>query len=333
LIASALLIAAAAAYPAPAQAALFIDDASGLKAFLDRAGVYARSMTSAEVSRQLRAQVGADPLSQKGTLVFSQRSTGFVTAMSAADARRLLKEWRRPTRIGTYAKGKLYTASGPEAKALLKALQRPRALKIEPAPLSLWVAVAPPLKTATAAIDASADGLVVHGIVTASKPILEGQGPPPCDPAAMGCLRIALGPAAREAILDSPVPHDVMVEAIRDRIRAPLQQASRFWARLDALDATVLTNERSIPRALRYAVSYDDPPSDGPQFEARLDLARVGQSLAKLTPLDAFYGETAAMAYAGHLIYGRLLLALGPLVATANAEGNAAQFELRLPLH
>jgi hypothetical protein len=330
---STLILAAVAAYPAPAQGALFIDDASGLKAFLDKAGTYARSLSSDEVGRQLAAQCGPNPLERKGTLVVSERAFGYVTAMPQKDARALLKQWKRPTKIGLWSKGKLYTASGRDAKAMLKALQHSRPLRLENKPLGFWVATAAPFKSATGSLDASASGLIATGVVTADAPIFDGQGPPPCAPEAIGCLRIALGPAAKRALIETPVAHGEIVSGLREKYRADIAKADRIAALLERIDAGAISNQKSIPRALHYSLSFEAPPSDGPQFELRLDLARVDEAFTHLTPLDALSGEAAAMAYAGHLIYTRLLQNLGPLLVTARMQEGAAHFELRLPLH
>jgi hypothetical protein len=327
-----LSAAAAAAYPAPAQGALFIDDASGLKAFLDKAGTYARSLSSDEVGRQLKAQCGVNPLERKGTLVVSEKAFGYVTPMPQKEARALLKEWKRAAKLGLWSKGKLYTASGRDAKTMLKALQHSRPLRLENKPLTFWVATAAPFRSATGVLDASPGGLIATGVVTADAPILEGQGPPPCSEDAIGCLRIALGPAAKTALLDAPIPHGEIVSGLREKYRDDIRKADRIAARLERIDAGAISNERSIPRALHYSISFDDPSAEGPQLEVRLDLAKVETAFLHLTPLDALSGEAAAMAYAGHLIYTRLLQNLGPLVVTAQTQEGAAHFELRLPL-
>jgi hypothetical protein len=358
-----LFSAAVAAYPAPAQAALAIDDAAGLVAFLNAAGTHARSLSADEVGRQLREQVGLDPLTLKGprTLVFAQHAVGMIATLDAAKARAALATWKRPTRIGVVTKGKLYTASGRDAQALLKALQKPKPLEKRlqtKGPVSLWFALAPPLQFAGFSLNASAQGLTVTGLVTAAKPILQGSAPARCDGVKMGCLSASLGPAGIELLMHT------LVKAGQPTPReAP--ETARFASRLDGIDPFALTSERSVPRALHYAFAMEAPgiadgqckttpggifalsnppcappvplePAGEASADGSLDLAQVDQALSKLSALDALNGEAAAGAYAVHLLYGALLRHLGPLTLHAEPARNAAaaaELSLHLPLH
>jgi len=359
-----LFSAAVAAYPAPAQAAIGIDDAAGLSAFLNAAGVHARSVSADEIGRQLREQVGLDPLTLKSprTLVFAQHAVGMIATLDAARARAALATWKRPTRIGLVTKGKLYTASGRDAQALLKALQRPRALEKRlqtKGPVSLWFALAPPLQFAGFSLDASARGLTISGLVTAAKPILQGPAPARCDPAQMGCLSASLGPAGIELLMRT------LVKAGQPTPRGASETA-RVAARLDGIDPFALTSERSVPRALHYAFALESPgaasngqctttpdgvfalsnppcappvplePAGDASADASIDLAQIDQALSRLTALDALNGEAAAGAYGVHLLYGALLRHLGPLTLHAEPAKNgaaAAELSLHLPLH
>jgi hypothetical protein len=351
----ALLLAAAAAYPAPAQAALSIDDPAGLRAFLDAAGVYARSVSSAEVGHALREQVGLDPLTltRPHTLVFSRRSVGLIATVDAATARETVAAWKRRDSAWLYAKGKLYTARGPQARALLKAMQRPRPLPQKGAAV-LWMALAPPLKAATFSLQASAQGLDAVGVVTASKPLLQGPSPR-CDTARVGCFAAGLGPAGRELLHHALAAFDLPAALVR--------RASRAAGRLDGIEVAALGGRYSVIDALDYALVIDAPGAAGggqcalptgiaaisnpacaqlpsleapePGASAALDLAQVDAALAQLTALDALKGEAAAGAYGAHLLYGELLRHLGPLTLHAKEARNAAaaaELSLRLPL-
>jgi hypothetical protein len=356
-----LLAAALQAYPAPAHAALAIDDAAGLRAFLDAAGAHARSLTSAEVGRHLYEQFGLDPLTASGprTLVFSPHASGMIATLDAAKAKAALAAWKRPTRIGLVANGKLYTASGQDAKALLKALQRPRPLDKRlqtKGPVSLWFSLLPPLQQAGFALEASATGLNISGLVTASKPILQGPAPADCE-GAVGCVTGGLGPAGRELLMRALVM--LGLPAPRGDTNGP----TRVAGRLNGVDGAALSGPSSVRSAMHYALIFDWPsaPADSCQTpagqfalsnprcaplskldgerasaDASLDLAKVDEAMASLTALDALKGEYAAGAYGIHLIYGELLRHLGPLTLHATPARNAAaaaELQLQLPLH
>jgi hypothetical protein len=388
----ALLLAAAAAFPAPAQASVtIIDDAgasaskgdagasaskgdagasaskgdaasasngaSGLRAFLDAAGVYARSLSSAEIGHGLREQLAVDPLTLTGprTIVFARRATGLVATMEPAKARAALKAWKRPWHVGLVAKGRLYTASGRDAQALLKALQRAQPLSVK-GPVAVWFAVEPPLRSATFTVQASAQGLSAEGRVTASKPLLQGPKPTPCAGTPPGCFVAGLGPAGHELLVRA------LVYAGEPTPRAGPTGGTRIAARLDRIDASALGRHRTIPDAMLYAAAFDaigwpadarcqtppdvevltnprceaPPPLEaaGEGAELSADPPQVAAALSRLTALDALKGEAAAGAYATYLLYGQLLRHLGPLTMRAQAaENDAAEVSLQLPLH
>jgi hypothetical protein len=359
---AALFAAAVAAYPAPAHAAMAIDDAAGVRAFLDAAGAHARSVSSEEVGRQLREAVGLDPLTMTvpRTIVFAPHAIGMVTAMDAAKAKAVLAIWKRPTRIGLALKGKLYTASGKEAQALLKAMQKPRAIDKRlqtKGPVSLWFSLAPPLQSAGLSLEASALGFELHGLVTSAKPILQGPAPARCEGSPMGCVTAGLGPAGRELLMRA------LVMLGQPTPRGESAGATRVAGRLDGVDALALSGERSLPSAMHYVLAFDwpgaaadncqtpqglfalsNPPcSPLPKLDegseaadASLDLAKADEAMAKLTALDALKGEYAAGAFGVHLIYGELLRHLGPLTLHAEPSKNAAaavELSLHLPLH
>jgi len=354
----AVLLAAAVSFPAPVHASVNLDDASGLKAFFDAAGVYARSLSTAEVSHSLREQLAVDPLSLKSsTIVFSRRGIGMVAPMETAKARAALLAWKRPNHLGMALKGKLYTASGRDAKALLKALQQPKAVPAQ-GPVGLWFALAAPLKTATFTLQASANGLNATGHLTASKPLLQGPSPAPCAPAAMGCFVGGLGPAGHELL-------ERMLRFGGDLTPRSLPpQGTRVASRLDGLNVSALGDRTTLADALLFALAFDAPgwpadtqcgtppdvdvltnprcappsPLEGTTAGAQLslDVSQAAFALAKLTALDALKGEAAATAYGIGLIYGELLRHLGPLTMSAQAAQNdaaAAELELQLPLH
>jgi hypothetical protein len=354
----ALLLAAAAAFPAPAQASVTIEDAAGLRAFLDAAGVYARSMSSAEVAHGLRQQLAVDPLALTGprTIVFARRATGLVATMDAAKAKAALNAWKRPWHVGVVAKGRLYTASGRDAQALLKALQRPQPLPVK-GPVAVWFAVEPPLRGATFTVQASAQGLSATGLVTASKPLLLGPRPAPCAGTPMACFVAGLGPAGHELLMRA------LVQAGDPTPRTEPRAGTRIAGRLEGIDPSALGRNRSIPDAMLFAAAFDavgfpqdaqchtppdvevltnprceqPPPLDaaGEGAEASFDLAQFAQAISRLTALDALKGEAAASAYATYLLYGQLLRHLGPLTMQARAarkDAAAAEVSLSLPL-
>jgi hypothetical protein len=134
------LLLAAALVPLQAQGALAVDDASGLRAFLAAASRHAPTLAPAEVGRSLRAAVGVDLLDEQpewglgpGTrvLAVSRDAVGLSAPVrDAKSARAALKAWlaARVGRAGTVTRGRLVTASGRGAPALLKLSLHPESL-------------------------------------------------------------------------------------------------------------------------------------------------------------------------------------------------------------
>jgi hypothetical protein len=331
----ALLIAAAALAPAQADFALVLDGArasAGLRAFLAEAGRHAPSLAPESVGRSLHASIGVDllheqpawGLSKKGAraMVFISHAAGLSAPLADAKAaRRALYAWlQSPDRAGKIAGGRLLTASGRNAKALLAMLERRKPMRPGRGPVWLYARLAEPFRSALLSIDASAQGLTARGNVAADGDVLAGGAPAPCEGAPMGCLRAGLGPAGRAALA-------VALRAFgRD---APPAEAQRVAIALEGIDARLLTNESSWRAGLRFSTAFDGPPAPGPALAGQLDLTAVDGELAKLSPLDALRGSVAAGAFAAHLLYGALLRHAGPLTLT----GDGDRIELRLPLN
>ncbi len=329
--------------PAPAEVVLAIEDASGLRAFLEAAGRHASSLAPEPSGAALRDRVGVDLLSRtpgfglaaRGTrlLVFSQRAVGLAAPLrDAKAARKALASWlsQDRRRAGRVFRGRVLTASGPGARSLLAALSRPVPLPFElrgsaSGPLWLWARLAEPLRGVVLSIEAGSSGLVAHGLVTASAPILAGPAPAGCE-GGIACLRAGVAEAGRLVIARA-------LEAIGAAAQPELRGASRVEERLEDIDVGQLGDDRSLSRALRITAVFGGAEAPGPALEGRVELDRVDAALAQITPLFALRGTTAASAYALHLLYGGLLRNAGPLTATALPRGgNAAQLDLRLPL-
>ena len=135
------LLAAAVLIPASADGVLTIENASGLRALLSAAAVHAPSLGPEEVGASLRADVGVDLLAEgrewglarRGPrmLVFAGGATGLSAPVrDPKAARRALAAWLSGStrRAGKVAAGRLLTASGRGAAALLKTMSRPTAL-------------------------------------------------------------------------------------------------------------------------------------------------------------------------------------------------------------
>lgn len=332
------LLVAAALVPGTAQGALILEDASGLRAFLTAASAYAPSLSPREVGLSLRAMVGVDLLDEQPewglahhgarVLAVSRDAVGLSAPLrDAKSARVALAAWRdaRRGRAGTVARGRLFTASGRGAPAMLKGLlhsqQLPKQLLAAARGPLVWTArLDEPLRAAVLAVDASAQGLVARGILIASAPLLAAPAPAGCDGAPTACLRAGLGPAGRGAIA-------LALAQLRMPPQEGLMRASRAALRIDAVDARRL--EALVP-----AAAFDGPATSGPALSGLVDLSKLDAALAKLTPLDVLSGEWAAAAYAAHLLYGPLLRNAGPLTLTGDPlPKNTARIELRLPLH
>ena len=347
--------------PASAEAALVVDGgAPGIRALFTTAGKHTSSLSPEAIGRNLSHALGVDLLAEQPewslrkrgarAVIVSQGSIALSAPVANAKAaRKALDAWLGPltrparprplkgprvagNRAGMVAPVagslRLLTASGPHAAALVSALAHPSAFSTDKAlvaraagPAWLYLAGRPPLRAALFQLDASAAGLVARGLVTPLRDaILEGGAPAPCEGAPPGCLRAGVGPAGRE-----------LLSLVFARLGKSLPEGSSISIRLDGIDLEQLSDQRSLPSALRIsAVAADAQP--GPALSGQLDLGRIDSALSRLSPIDALRGSLAAGAYAAHLLYGPLLRNAGPLTATGVPSGNAATIELRLPL-
>ena len=338
----ALVAAAAVLLPASADMVLSIDDVGGLRAALETAGEHAPSLSPAQVGASLRDATAVDPfadpslygLPTRGArlLVFSRDAVGLIAPVrDRKTARRVLAGWlaQNRRRAGRIVRGRLMTASGRGAPALLARMSRtlrlpPRLAASAKGPVWLWARLADPLQEVVLSIDAGGTGLVARGIVTAAGPLLAGAAPAGCAEA-IACLRAGVGDAGRKVIANA-------LGWLQAAPQPELAGAARVEERLEAIDARQLSDERSLARALRIAAVFGGPEGS-PALDGRVDLARVDSALSGMTPLDALRGPAAAIAYAAHILYGRLLRNAGPLTVTGRpALGNAAEIEIRLPL-
>ncbi|MGE5047441.1 MAG: hypothetical protein ACM3PC_02650 [Deltaproteobacteria bacterium] len=337
------LLAAAVLIPASADGVLAVENAAGLRALFTAAGVHAPSLAPAQLGASLRANVGVDlfaedrewGLAPRGPrmLVFSAGAVGLSAPVrDAKSAKKALAAWLAggERRAGELTKGRLLTASGRGASALLVAMTRltplPRDLAARArGPAWLWVRLGEPLRAAVLSIDASATGVVARGLLTASSAVLVGASPAGCE-RGVGCIAAGLGPAGAGALASA-------LERLGIPPQPRLRSARTVVERLDGIDAQQLAGPRSIGRALVLTPAFDGLPGAGAGFQAFLDLEKVDAALSRLTPIDALRGADAAGAYAAHLIYGALLRNAGPLGVFGDAApGNAAEVELRLPL-
>jgi hypothetical protein len=336
------LFLAAVLVPEDTDAVLSIEDASGLRALLGKAGTYAPSLAPELVGATLRDRVGIDLLAESPAwglaqgarmLAFSRNAMGLsVPLRDASAAKKTLSSWlaQDPRRAGRIVRSRLLTASGQDATTLLAAMSRRRALPPDLAarakgPVWIWARLAEPLRAIVLSVDASGTGLLAGGIVTAKDAILSGRAPLGCENG-IGCLRAGLGPAGRRALA-------VALEQLTLPAHPELARAERVEQRLEAIDARQLSVPGSLSRALRIVPVFDAPEGPPPALEARVNLAAIDAALATMTPLDALRGALAAGAYAAHLLYGRLLRNAGPLLLTGNSQrGSAAEIDLRLPL-
>lgn len=336
------LVLAAALVPASADAVLTVEDVSGLRSLFTAAGTHAPSLSPAQVGVSLRNSVGVDlfaedprwGLAKRGPrqLVFYGRSAGLSAPVADAKAAKsALAAWLGggPNRAGRIAGGRLLTGSGREATSLLAAMSRATALPRDLAsratgPAWVWLRLAPPLRAAVLAIDASAAGVVGRGLVTADSPILAGRAPG-CE-GGVACLAAGIAPAGRGAL-------ETVLAQLGVPSQPELRSAHSVAELVDAVDVRQLSEPGSLGRALHVSPVFDAPPAAAAALVARIDLGQVDAALLKLTPLDALRGGLAGGAFALHLVYGALLRNAGPLTLTGNpAAGNAAEVELRLPL-
>ena len=331
------LLVAAVLVPASAEGALVVEDVSGIRALLTTAGRRAPALAPTQFGVTLRDRVGVDLLAEQAewglarrgprVLVFIRGASGLMAPVaSAKKARTALALWLNasPRRAGALRNGQLLTASGREAKALLKSMQRPKMDLRSSGPAWAFIRLREPLRTAALAIDASAGGLVLRGTVTASDALFAGPPPAGCDGNPAACLRASLGPAGRGAL-------ELALQQL-GIVQPGLRSAERVVERIDSLAPQELSDARSLPDALRIIAVFNGAQSDGPPFSAQLDPAQFDAALARLTPLDALSGVLAAGAFAAHLLYGDLLRNCGPLQASGNASANGAEIEIRLPV-
>ena len=337
------LLLAAVLVPASADVVLSVEDASGLRALLEKAGAYAPSLAPEPVGTTLRDRVGVDLLartSQWGLaprgarmLVFSHDGAGLIAPVrNAGRAKKMVASWIAEDpqrRAGRVAGLRLLTASGRNPAALLAAMSRPAPLPAALAarasgPTWLWLRLLEPLRAAVLAIDAGSTGIVARGLVVAGAPVLSGSAPAGCA-AGIACLRAGVAPAGRRAI-------EVALAQLGVPAQAELHRASRVEERLDGVDVHMLSDGPSLGRAFRVAPVFDAAPAGGPSLDASVALVDLDGALAGLTPLDALRGPLATGAYAFHLLYGSLLRNAGPLTLTGNPRAEGAEIELRLPL-
>jgi len=328
--------------PASADGALVIDDASGIRALLTSAGKYTSTLSPQTIGRTLSSNVGVDLLAEqpewglakKGprALIFSRGSIGLSAPIAdLKSARRALEAWRTgANRAGKIASKRLFTASGPRAAALLKAMAKPGAFTRDKAllaratgPAWIYLKGRPPLRAAIFALDASAAGLIARGLVQPLRdPILAGPAPAPCDGSPPGCLRVGLGPSGR-----------MLLSMALSQLRQPaLPDSPHLVVRLDAIDAQQLSDDRSLPNALHISAADAPALAGGPALAGQLDLSAIATALARLTPLDAIHGTLAAGAYAANLIYAPFLRNSGPLTLTGEPAKTGADIEIRLPI-
>jgi hypothetical protein len=337
------LLLAAVLVPASADLVLSVEDPSGLRALLEKAGSYAPSLAPEPVGATLRDRVGVDlfaagtrwGLAPKGArrLVFSRDGAGLIAPVrSATTAKRMLASWIAgdpQRRAGRVSGLRLLTASGDKPAALLAAMLRPSPLPAALAakaasPTWLWLRLRDPLRAAVLAIEAGSAGVVARGLLVADGPVLSGGAPAGCA-AGIACLRAGVAAPGRRAI-------EIALAQLAVPAQVELRSASRVEERIDGIDVHLLSDWPSLGRALRVAAVFDAPAAEGPSLAASLALADLDGALARLTPLDALRGPLATGAYALHIVYGALLRQCGPLTLTGNPLGSGAEIELRLPL-
>jgi len=361
LLAALLLASGAALVPASAEAALVVDGgAPGIRALFTTASTHTSSLSPDAIGRSLSRAIGVDLLAEQPgwslrprgprVVITAQGSIALSAPVANAKAARsALSAWLGPVtrparpkplkgplvagnRAGMVAPVggslRLLTASGPHAAALVSALAHPSAFSKDKAllaratgPAWLYLAGRPPLRAAIFQLDASASGLVANGLVTSLRDAILADGAPaPCDGAPPGCLRAGLGPAGRE-----------LLSLAFARLGKPLPEGLSISARLDGIALDKLSDERSLPSALRISAAAAET-QPGPALAGQLDLGQIDLALSRLSPIDALRGSLAAGAYATHLLYGPLLRNAGPLTVTGVPSGNSATVELRLPL-
>jgi len=266
-------------------------------------------------------------------LVISRQGMGLSAPVrDTAAVKRKLGAWvsRSPRRAGRLAGGRLFTASGPEAAAVLTSMAKPTPISSALAaqakgPLWAWLRLAAPLRAAVLSIDASAPGLSASGLLEGESPILAGPAPAGCAKGAI-CLRAGVAAAGSGALA-------VLLRQLGAEVPAGLASAKRVELRVDALDARQLSDASSLASALQIAPALDGPASPGASLEGRAEMGEIDAALALMSPLDALRGPLAGGAWAAHLLYGALLRNAGPLTLSGDPRpGNRAAIRLRLPL-
>ena len=336
------LLLAAVLVPESADLVLSVEDASGLRALLRKAGTHAPLLAPDAVGATLLDRLGVDllaespawGLAQRGarTVAFSNHAMGLSAPVrDAGAAKRMLASWlgQGPRRAGRVAGSRLLTASGEDAAALLKSMSRPVALPRDLAahakgPVWLWARTADPLRGMMLSLEASSTGIVGRGVVNASSTLLAGSAPAGCA-SGIACLKASPGPAGRRVLA-------LALEKLEATAQPELATAARVEERVDALDVRELAQSRSLTRALRIAAVFDAPEASRPALDGRVDLTAIDAALATINPLDALRGGVVAGAYAAHILYGALLRNAGPLTFTGDPRENGADVEVRLPL-
>ena len=263
------LLLAAVLVPESADVVLSVEDASGLRALLQKAGTHAPLLAPDAVGATLRDRVGVDLLAespawgvgQRGarTLAFSSHGMGLSAPVrDAGAAKRMLASWlsQGPRRAGRVAGSRLLTASGEDAAAVLKSMSRPVPLPRDLAarakgPVWLWARTAEPLRGMMLSIEASGTGIVGLGVVNASGALLTGSAPAGCA-SGIACLRAAPGPAGLRVLA-------LALEKLEATAQPELAAAARVEERVDAIDVRELAQTRSLTRALRIAAVFDAP--------------------------------------------------------------------------
>jgi len=337
------LLLAAVLVPASADVVISVDDISGARALLEKAGTHAPSIAPESLGATLRERVGVDlfaeppawGLAARGAraLAFSHDGVGLIAPVKdAAAAKRMLASWiaQKPGRAGRVAGARLFTASGRGASALLAGMARPTAIPRALAarakgPLWLWARLRDPLRGVVFSLDASEAGLNGRGLAIASGPILAGPAPAGAEPNLIS-VRAGPGPAGRAALAQ-------LLDVLGAPPQPALAKATRVEERILDVDVHAISGLGSLSRALLIVPLFDGPEGTGAALEARFDLAKLDAALATLTPLDALRGGLAASSLAAHLLYGRLLRNAGPLTLTGTPDGpSAADLDFRLPL-
>lgn len=291
---AALVLAAVAArgpqlVPESARFALVLENRAAvpaLQSLLETAGAQAPGLTPAEVGQQLRQTVGVDLLDEDArwglapgarALVAGDHAVGLSAPVSdPRAARRMLaafiyaQDERRP-RAGVVSGGRLVVASGKRAKDLVALLSRPKdalstVVSLRPAlarargPLWLYFRAPDPLRAGVFAVEASAQGLVLRGLLQpfAAGALLAPTAAPACD-GGLACLSLTPGALGR-ALLQlaaADLSGRAFAHTTRDGANRTMQAialtAERVVLRLDGLDVRALAGPDDSLWALRWS--------------------------------------------------------------------------------